>query len=165
MEDIIKEDYQIEIVKAQACHIDGITNLLYEVQSVHAEKRPDIFVSGGKKYTKSELENIIINKNTPIYVATNKQNAVLGYIFCQIQSEVSKNLQPIKTLYIDDLCVDKNARFKGIGKALFGFAKEIAKGLGCYHITLNVWHLNESALKFYQKLGLIPLKTTMEEIL
>lgn len=155
----------MEIKKAENCHIDGIINLLYQVQNVHAEKRPDVFVLGSKKYSKTELEKIIKNKNTPVYVATNEKNCVLGYVFCIVQTEESENLQPIKTLYIDDLCVDKNLRAKGVGTALYNFAKTLAKNLGCYHVTLNVWSLNESALKFYQKMGLVPLKTTMEQIL
>ena len=67
--------------------------------------------------------------------------------------------------YLDDLCVDKQYRGQGIGKKLYGYAIEKAKEFGCYHLTLNVWHLNENAIKFYEKLGMKPLKTTMETIL
>ena len=34
-----------------------------------------------------------------------------------------------------------------------------------YNVTLNVWHLNESALKFYEKCGMKPLKICMEKIM
>lgn len=40
-----------------------------------------------------------------------------------------------------------------------------AKKSGCYHITLNVWSLNEEAQRFYEKCGLKPLKTVMEQVL
>ena len=43
----------------------------------------------------------------------------------------------------------------------FCFAKEN----GCYNVTLNVWSCNESAMKFYEKCGLVPQKVGMEQIL
>lgn len=155
----------MKIRLAQNCDVDYILKLLYQVQEVHAKGRPDIFILGAKKYSKEQLLNIIKDENTPIYVATNEKNEVLGYAFCIIKTEQSENLQKIKTLYIDDLCVDKNLRRNGVGIALFNYVKNLAKSKGCYNITLNVWALNEGALKFYQKCGLAPLKTTMETII
>lgn len=38
--------------------------------------------------------------------------------------------RPYRTLYVDDLCVDKNARGGGIGKALMERAKEDARVRG-----------------------------------
>ena len=74
-------------------------------------------------------------------------------------------LTDIKTLYIDDLCVDENLRGRNIGKELYNAAVEFAKENGCYNLTLNVWSCNESAMKFYESCGLVPQKTSMEIIL
>jgi len=71
----------------------------------------------------------------------------------------------IKTLYIDDLCVDETARGKKIGKLLYEASLDLARSLGCYNLTLNVWSCNESALRFYQSLGLVPQKIGMEIVL
>ncbi len=140
--------------------------LLEEVQDLHATGRPDIFIKGASKYTLKEIESIIENVNTPVFVAVDDSNFVMGYAFCSIESvSDSNNLQPIKTLYIDDLCIDKSLRRKGEGEKLYNYVLQKAKDFNCYHLTLNVWHLNESALKFYQKLGMRPLKTTMEQII
>ena len=35
----------------------------------------------------------------------------------------------------------------------------------CYNVTLNVWSCNESAMKFYESLGLKPQKVGMETLL
>ena len=72
---------------------------------------------------------------------------------------------PRKILYIDDLCVDKKSRGQHVGKALFEFAKDEAKRLGCYEVTLNVWEGNDSAYKFYDAMGMKPKETHMEYIL
>ena len=42
---------------------------------------------------------------------------------------------------------------------------EYAKVCGCYNVTLNVWAGNDSALKFYEKVGLKVQKTGMEKVL
>lgn len=69
------------------------------------------------------------------------------------------------SIYLDDLCVDENYRGKHIGKKLYDAVLELAKEKHCYNVTLNVWHLNESALKFYEKCGMKPLKICMEKIM
>ena len=64
-----------------------------------------------------------------------------------------------------DLCVDETLRGKHIGKELYEAAIKLAKDTGCYNLTLNVWSCNQSALKFYESLGLIPQKVGMELII
>ena len=74
-------------------------------------------------------------------------------------------MQPIRTLYIDDLCVDGNTRGKGVGHALYRHVLEVAKDTGCYNVTLNVWACNPAALRFYEHCGLTVQKIGMEQIL
>ena len=74
-------------------------------------------------------------------------------------------LTDIKTLYIDDLCVDETKRGMHIGKTIYEAVLDFAKEQGCYNVTLNVWSCNESAMKFYQSCGLKPQKVGMEVIL
>ena len=65
---------------------------------------------------------------------------VWGMHFCQLQEQpVSNNMVPFKSLYIDDLCVDQEARGQHIGESLFEHVKKEAKRRGCYEVTLNVW--------------------------
>ena len=42
---------------------------------------------------------------------------------------------------------------------------QFAKEQGFYNITLNVWSLNEPAMKFYESCGLKPQKVGMELVL
>lgn len=145
--------------------IPKINDLLRQVNYVHYEKRKDIFKMGNK-YTDKELEALIQNDQRPIFVLTNNQDEVLGYVFCIIEQHLNNQLlTDIKTLYIDDFCVDEICRGQHLGTQLYDYVKEYAKSIGCYNITLNVWSLNESAKKFYEHLGLIPQKIKMEDIL
>ncbi len=86
--------------------------------------------------------------------------------FCALKKQPdAPTLVPYSYLYIDDLCVEENAQGSGVAEALFRFAADRAKELGCYEITLNVWEGNDRARHFYEKMGLKPQKTYMEMIL
>ncbi len=146
--------------------MDGINNLLMQVCLVHHRGRPDLFKYGAKKYTDAELSDIIKDDLRPILVATDEKDQVLGYAFCIFQQHINNNiLTDVKTLYIDDLCVDENLRGQHIGKKLYDAVLSFAKDHGCYNVTLNVWSLNEPAMKFYESCGLKPQKIGMETIL
>lgn len=145
--------------------IPKINDLLCQVLEVHHKGRPDIFKGNTKKYTDEELGLIIADDNRPIFVAVN-DGEVVGYAFCMFQQHIDNNiLTDIKTLYIDDLCVDEQKRGLHIGSTLYNFVLDFAKSEGCYNVTLNVWSCNQDALRFYEKLGLAPQKIGMEKIL
>lgn len=146
--------------------LDGINKLLLQVLMVHHNGRPDLFKPNAKKYTDDELFAIIADDTKPIFVAIDEQEQVLGYAFCIFQQHIGNNiLTDVKTLYIDDLCVDEEKRGMHIGKQLYDHVITFAKESDCYNVTLNVWSCNESAMKFYEKCGLVPQKVGMETIL
>ena len=145
--------------------IPKIIDLLKQVCLVHHNGRPDIF-KVGTKYSAEELKVILNDESRPILVSVDNSDNVQGYCFCIYQQHLNNSvLTDIKTLYIDDLCVDETLRGKHIGKELYESAVELAKDTGCYNLTLNVWTCNQSALKFYESLGLLPQKIGMELIL
>lgn len=144
----------------------GINNLLRQVLMVHHNGRPDLFKANAKKYTDEQLAELIRDDKKPIFVCVDEEEIVLGYAFCVWQQHVNNEiLTDIKTLYIDDLCVDEARRGQHIGKSLYEYVLAYAKENDFYNVTLNVWSLNESALKFYEACGLVPQKIGMEKIL
>ena len=146
--------------------IAALARLLRQVLEVHHKGRPDIFKGGAKKYTDEELKVLIADDTSPIFVALDEKDTVTGYAFCKFQQHVNDNiLTDIKTLYIDDLCVDESCRGQHVGQALYRFCVDFARQTGCYNLTLNVWACNEGALRFYEKCGLVPQKIGMEKIL
>ena len=152
------------IRKAEKKDIPGIINLLYQVDAVHNDIRPDLFKGNTSKYTEQELEEILGDGDKPIFVYDDGK--ILGHAFCQI-SEVKNHrlLQDAKTLYIDNICVDEHSRGRHIGKALYEYVYNYAKSMCCHNITLNVWEGNDSAYNFYKRMGMHIQKTGMETIL
>ncbi len=156
----------MNIRNAQEKDIPRILELLVQVNMVHHNGRPDLFNGPATKYTREELLPILTDEKTPVFVAVDEKDAVMGYAFCIFKQYINDNiLTDIKTLYIDDLCVDETIRGKHIGKSLYDYVLIFAKESGCYNVTLNVWTCNPSAMRFYEKCGLAPQKIGMEKIL
>lgn len=152
----------MQIRRAESRDIPGMIELLKQVGQVHHDIRPDIFRSGAQKYDAPALEAILRDPSRPIFVAA-EGDFVAGYCFCVHQD---RRGDPVLTdqreLYIDDLCVDAGCRGRGVARALYAHTQAYAREAGCDYITLNVWHGNDTALRFYEKAGLTPRKTFME---
>ncbi|MBR4109474.1 MAG: GNAT family N-acetyltransferase [Oscillospiraceae bacterium] len=155
----------MDIRFAKPQDVDGIISLLRQVGQVHREGRPDIFRAGAQKYSPEQVLCLLSSPDKPIFIAA-EGDLVLGYGFCQLKAyQNDPVIADHKTLYIDDLCVDENCRGKSVGKKLYQEICRYAKQQGCYNVTLNVWSCNPTAMRFYEKLGLMPQKIGMEQVL
>ena len=153
----------IRLAKEKDIHKIG--DLLSQVCLVHHKGRPDIF-KVGRKYSEEELKVLLADPDRPILVSVDENDEVMGYCFCIFQQHVDNSVMTdIKTLYIDDLCVDEGLRGKHIGKELYEAAVKLARDADCHNLTLNVWSCNASALRFYERCGLVPQKIGLELVL
>ena len=154
------------IDRAKGEDIPRILELLVQVNMVHHNGRPDLFKGPTTKYNADELKTLLADDQRPVFVYRDDSGRVLGYAFCILKEVRGDQLmQDIRTLYIDDLCVDENCRGQGVGSALYRHVLDYARQERCYNVTLNVWSLNAPAMAFYQKCGLKPQKVEMETIL
>ncbi len=121
----------MNIRKAEEKDIPRLLALLGQVLQIHAEIRPDIFIPGTTKYTVCELAELLKQEEKPIYVAVDEDDVCMGYAFCQLREQpFSTNMVSFKSLFIDDLCVDRQARGQHIGESLFEYVKATGKGTG-----------------------------------
>ena len=151
--------------RAEARDIPAILDLLVQVDMVHHNGRPDLFKGPATKYSAEELERILADDETPVFVCTDEQDRVRGHGFCMMQHSGGQLMEEHTTVYIDDICVDEAARGQGVGRALYEYILAFAREKGAYNVTLNVWTCNPGAMAFYEKLGLTPYKVGMEKIL
>jgi ribosomal protein S18 acetylase RimI-like enzyme len=155
----------MSIRRAQAQDIPDILRLLVQVNMVHHNARPDLFKGPATKYSAAELREILRDDDNPVFVYT-EGDQFLGYIFCQAEICKESPLRTgIRTLYIDDLCVDETARGQHVGESLYRYVLDYAKKLGFYNVTLHVWGGNDGAQAFYEKMGLKTQYICMEQIL
>ena len=157
----VKNETNIMVRRANKNDISRIIQLLHQVDMVHHVIRPDLFKPNTTKYNEQELEALLGDDSKPVFVFDNGE--VLGHAFCLI-TEVrnDKLLEDIKTLYIDDICVDEQFRGRHVGKALYEHVRDYALSIGCNNMTLNVWEGNLPAESFYRNMGMKVQKTTME---
>ena len=157
---------ETKVRKAEEKDIPKILKLLVQVDMVHHLGRPDIFKGPATKYNENELREILKDSSTPVFVCVDENDAPLGHAFCVHKQVIGNSvITDIKTLYIDDICVDKDARGKHIGKSLYDFVIDYAAKNGFYNVTLNVWSCNEAAMRFYEAMGMKPQRIVMEKIL
>ena len=156
----------MQIRRAQTSDIPDIQRLLIQVCTVHAEGRPDLFQVGGTKYTAEELEQIIADDNRPIFVGVGDDGHVQGYAFCVIEDFTQDTARThVRSLYIDDICVDEASRGQHVGSAVYRHVIDWAREQGFYNVTLNVWSCNPGAQRFYEAMGMKPFKIGMEQVL
>ena len=156
----------MRIRKAKEKDIPRLLALLGQVLQIHAEIRPDVLFPAPPNTPSASWQSFLKQEDRPIYVAVNEGDVCMGYAFCQMQEQpFSTNMVPFKSLFIDDLCVDQQARGQHIGESLFEYVKQQAKEQGCYEVTLNVWAGNTSAEHFYEKMGMKTKERQMEYIL
>lgn len=154
----------------RACErdLEGVRRLLGQVLAVHAEGRPDLFRAGTRKYTDDELIAMFSDDSRPVFVAVDERDGerVLGHAFCEVQDlRGSHNMQPIVSIYVDDICVDEACRGRHVGTELYRHVIAYARELGCHNVTLNVWECNPGARAFYEAMGMSVQKTCLEQVL
>lgn len=150
---------------ATKADIPALLGLLEEILAHHHQLRPDIFQPTGSKYSPEDLEKLLTDKQSPIYVYEDQAGSVLGHLFLVIREENREGAVPRKILHIEDLCVTEQSRGQKVGQALYDFAQDLAHQEGCQTLTLDVWAANDKALNFYRRQGLTEQKLRLEKTL
>lgn len=152
----------MKIRHAEARDVEAVGLLLQEISRIHHEGRPDLF-RVGQKYDNDELLQVFADPQRVVLVAEADDGRVAGYAICiLLDNHGGSAATGVKTLYLDDLCVDSSLRSHGIGAQLLEAAKSEARAHGCYNLTLNVWACNPQAHRFYERCGMQVQKYGME---
>lgn len=139
-----------------------IASLLTDIAELHRRGRPDIFSAPGAKLDEAGVEMLLSCESSPVLVAE-ADGAFAGYAICElVDSPEHPPRGACRTLFIEDLCVASDMRGSGVGAALFGASKELAKKLGAVRLELNVWAFNQKAVGFYEAMGMAVQRQIME---
>lgn len=154
---------KIKVRKAQNKDAVKIAKMLISIGELHHTGRPDIYRDNLQKYDENDILEILKDENSPIFVATDENDEVAGYAFCQIKTvNQTDALVGRKYVYIDDFCTDEKYRRQNVGSMLMDYVKTEIKKMGIESIELNVWEFNDSAIKFYEKCGFVTQRREME---
>ncbi|MGL5311618.1 MAG: GNAT family N-acetyltransferase [Peptostreptococcaceae bacterium] len=137
-----------------------VDKLMQQVHGIHVLNRPDLYIDMEHPYSISELEKIIEDDKV-ISVLAESDGDILGLCIVSIRNK--SGMVEKQIAYMDDLCVDENARGRGIGKELFSFVSNEAKKRGAERLDLTVWSFNNKALSFYEELGMQTQRYILEK--
>jgi len=111
-----------------------------------------------KQYKKGYLDRFFTALKDCIFVAE-LNNVVVGYISINVFND------NLRYLYIDDFCVDKDFRNKGIGTKLLSMVENYAKEIGIGDICLHVEKTNVLAKNLYDRNGYSVFKVERTKVL
>ena len=130
-----------------------INELRRQVKLLHDEGAPDFFAPGFPKELADYLDVIFMQENGEVVVAEADGKIVGFACLSYIERPASVFRRPLRYCDIDELCVDRQVRRQGVGRAMFDFIKARAAEKGFSRIELNMWEFNEDALRFYEAMG------------
>ena len=155
----------MEVRFARENELDRINELRKQVNDVHVNGRPDVFKPGFPDELRDFIHVIWQDPNQNIVVAV-EDGVICGFaIINHIVKPENPFMYERNFLDIDEFCVDKDHRRKGVATALIDFIREYAREQGFKRLELNMWEFNESALAFYESAGFETYRRYMEILL
>ena len=97
---------------------------------------------------KEKLKNRINNQNNIFYVATDKENKIIGFIDGNIPNDEWWYKDTVA--YLNHICIDKQYRNQGIGTTLLNQFEKEAKQKGAVYIRILAFYNNKLAISFYK---------------
>lgn len=152
----------MKIENATLNDINEIAVIMKQISDIHINARPDVFKEKNIENLEKDIKESLESQKEWILVARD-ENVVKGILICKVKIVGNHpNLKDSKILWIDDLGVNSKFQKQGIGKLLVNRAIELAKQNDCIRVDLNCWKLNENALQFYKRIGMLEQREIME---
>ena len=129
---------------------EAVNRLSVQIHDLHVSWRPDIYFHSDEPYPREDFLSHIAEKR--VYVAK-FGDIVAGYLVLTPFTKAGPGTVEKKCMRLDSICVDAALRGQGIGKAMVGDARVLAKAFGCAELMLGVHPENDEAVGFYQKCG------------
>lgn len=143
----------IKIEETKDAELLSILNC--DVQSIHNEIEPSIFKPYSKENMRNHFEEALKEENTYAFVAY-YEDCPAGYILISKKDTSETHYYyNLSTVYIDQICVEKSFKGKGIGKALIDFIKNFASENKIKRIALDFWYKNDNAGNFFRSQGFV----------
>lgn len=143
---------------------NGIHDLVYQVHELHVNNRSDVY-NAVDPFDKEYFQFLLKDEDTIALVSEIEQQ-IVGFCVVTLK-QPSKNpiMKTRQVAFMECLCVDKQHRKCGIGRALFNKATTLSKQKGADVMELMVWSFNNTAIKFYENMGMSPRSIIMEKTL
>lgn len=138
-----------------------LQGLYLELDRQHHLELPWMFASDPGVRNDTYFKKIIANKNETFLVAV--EESILGFLQLRNAATPQSSLFVSRTSFvIDAVYVAPTARRRGVGRALFAAAEQLAQEHQVDGLRLNVFEFNQTAQAFFESLG---FETTQRKML
>ncbi|MEK6221103.1 MAG: GNAT family N-acetyltransferase [Chloroflexota bacterium] len=141
------------IRKATPKDAEILSLLTAEVQELHAEAEPEIFISVKGDFAVEHIKVMMTHPENQYFIGEADQEAIGYVLVSHIQSPQSVFSFPRDYLHIDHISVPPLHQGNGNGKQLIAFVFVLAKEMKVTEVTLGSWGFNQSAHRFFEKQG------------
>lgn len=150
----------MEIRDMESKDYPEIDRLMKELHELHVKGRPDLYTELEHPYSREEFEKIVSNPGI-IAILAEEKSVVIGLCIGTLRKK--SGMVEMKTMYIEDLIVDRNFRGKRIASQLYEEMEERGRNTGAKRLDLMVWEFNSDAKRFYEKQGMRPQRYIYEK--
>lgn len=151
---------ETEIRDMESKDYPEIDRLMKELHELHVKGRPDLYTELEHPYSREEFEKIVSDPEI-IAILAEEKSVVIGLCIGTLRKK--SGMVEMKTMYIEDLIVDRNFRGKGIASQLYEEMEERGRNTGAKRLDLMVWEFNSDAKRFYEKQGMRPQRYIYEK--
>jgi len=159
----MKTDEPIVIRRARSEDYQEVCDLFRELDELHVNLCPERFQKFEDPIRPVDLfEEKVVSSEKALFIASDGPRLV-GFVDVQREASTAFPLfKPREFASIHNLFVREEYRGTGLAHVLFDRAKQWARDNGFNSLELTVYRANQGAMKFYEKAGMVPLKTTFE---
>lgn len=104
------------------------------------------FIEGDKRTDENDLFLLFSNEKAIFLISKNEEDVINGSVYLEVKNE---------NLYMGMLSVVPSLQGKGIGRLLVSSAIQYGQSLGLKKIQIQVIHLRQELILWYERLGFI----------
>lgn len=149
------------IRKMKKQDFESVHRLMEQIHGLHVQNRPDVY-RDADPLAENEF-SALLDDETTIGLAAELDGVIVGLCIVAMKQPKNPLMLPVRTAYVDALCVDEAYRHRGIAKALMSEAEKASCEAGAETMMLTVWSFNRSAVAFYEAMGMTPRNVIMEK--
>lgn len=129
-----------------------LSRLRAQIHQLHHEGRPDLFQPVSDAFHAGD-EAWLAQEGCLFVVAQLEEHIVAYAVLKARERTANEMLHAVRTLHVEEFCVDESARRTGVGRAFMAQLQGFAHAQGFDRLALDVWDFNTSAKQFYEAMG------------
>lgn len=152
----------MKIREARIEDYESLLPLFRQVHDLHVFERPDVYNQNPSPVERDFYLNQIVDSKQHIFVAYRGIDIYAVVVVKEEDVTANSFVKARKILFVNSLCVAEEQRGNGIGTLMMEFVLDLGRKLDVDSIELGVSESNQSAIQFYDSIGLKTKSRRME---